>query len=212
MTTNICRHMGAWLGAFIMVATGTRAWAVDFHVAASQDLQNALTLAAGNGADNNIFLTNGYYTGNFLFNSTGGHNLTIANEPAVTNSTQIAIDGGGNGHGMYLANTGTGSFTVQGITFLRNCGNSGIGALGIAGGGGSTILVQNCQFLSPANTSGEGLELDSGLNATITNCVVTGVNGGGGTGIAVNGCGQCDCPELHGSHKPKQWYLYPAKY
>jgi len=35
--------------------------AVDFHVTTAQELQNALTLAAANGADDVIYLTNGYY-------------------------------------------------------------------------------------------------------------------------------------------------------
>lgn len=153
--------------------------AVDFHVATAQDLQNALTLAAANGANNNIWLTNGYYIGNFNFNSSGGYNLLIANEPNVTNNTQITFDGGGLGRDMSLANTGTGNIAVQGITFLRNCGNSSIGALRIAAGGGATIQVQNCQFLSPTNTSGMGLEVASGLNATITNCIVNGSTSGG---------------------------------
>ena len=47
--------------------------AVDYHVATAQDLQNALTLAAANGANNNIYLTNGYYIGNFNYNSSAGH-------------------------------------------------------------------------------------------------------------------------------------------
>src|SRR5438128_625465 len=108
--------------------------AVDFHVATAQDLQNALTLAAANGADNNIYLTNGYYIGNFNFNSSGGHTLTIQAEPGVTN-TAVAIDGGGTGRDLNLANTGNGNFTVRGVTFLLNCGNANIGALRIAGGG-----------------------------------------------------------------------------
>lgn len=178
-----------FLGAMAFTVIGlASARAVDFHVATAQDLQNALTTAAANGAANNIWLASGYYTGNFNFNSAGGYNLLIANEPNVTNNSQITIDGAGTGRDMSLANTGNGNFTVQGITFLRNCGNAGIGALRIAGGGVSTILVQNCQFLSPTNTSGMGLELVSGLNASITNCVVIGsTTGGGGSGISVSG-------------------------
>ena len=95
------------------------------------------------------------------------------------------IDGAGTGRDMNLANTGSGNFTVQGITFLRNCGSTSLGALRIAAGGASTVLVQNCQFLSPANSSGMGLELASGLNATVTNYIVTGsAIGGGGTGVS----------------------------
>ena len=166
----------------ILAAPAMRA--VDFHCATAQDVQNALTTAAANGANNTIYLTNGYYIGNFNFNSSGGYNLTIANEPAVTNNTQIVLDGAGLARDMNLANTAAGSFTIQGITFLRDCGSTSIGALRIAGGSGASILVQNCQFLSPTNTSGEGLELGSGLNATVTNCVVTG-SFSGGTSIGI---------------------------
>ena len=66
-----------------------RGLAVDFHCVTAQDLQNALTLAAANGADDNIYLTNGYYIGNFNFNSTGGHNLTVQAEPHVADTAAI---------------------------------------------------------------------------------------------------------------------------
>ncbi len=160
--------------------------AVDFPVATAQDLQNALTQAAANGASNNIYITNGYYVGNFNYNSSGANSLTILPAAGVTN-TQITIDGAGTGRDMNISCSADASITVQGITFLRNCGNSGIGALRIAGGGGATILVNGCLFLSPSNSSGMGLELASGLNATVTNCTATGANtGGGGTGISIS--------------------------
>src|SRR4051812_35852021 len=73
--------------------------AVDFHVATAQDLQNALTLAAANGADDIIYLTNGYYVGNFNYNSSEAKNLTLQAEAGVT-STQITIDGAGTGRSM----------------------------------------------------------------------------------------------------------------
>jgi len=157
-----------------------------FHVVTPQDLQNALTISATNGVDNYIYITNGYYTGNFNYNSAGVSALTIANEPSVAN-TAITVDGAGTGRDMNLATIG--NVTVKGITFLRNCGNANIGALRIAAaGGGSSILVQNCQFLSPSSSSGMGLELDAGVNATITNCVVIGsTSGGASTGISISG-------------------------
>ena len=161
--------------------------AVDYHVATGQDLQNALTLAAANGANNNIYLTNGYYIGNFNYNSSAGLNLTVTNEPGVTN-TQITLDGAGGGRALSIASSGTSAITVAGLTFSRNCGSTTIGALRIAGGGGSVILVNGCQFLSPTNTSGMGLELVSGQNAIVTNCTATGSTvGGGGTGISIAG-------------------------
>src|ERR1019366_8433175 len=112
--------------------------AVDFHVANAQGLQNALTLAAANGANNNIYVTNGYYIGNFNYNSSAGYNLVVTNEPGVTN-TQITIDGAGGGRALSITSTGTSVVTVGGITFSRNCGSTSIGALRIGGGAGLVI-------------------------------------------------------------------------
>jgi hypothetical protein len=156
---------------------------VTTNVSTAQALQNALTLAANNGDNNVITIAAGYYTGNFNYNSSAAYNLTISNAPGVTN-TQITLDGAGTGRDMNITSSGNGTITVQGITFLRNCGNSGIGALRIAAGGGTTILVNGCQFFSPSGSSGSGLEVGSGLNATVTNCTAAGA-GGNGTGISI---------------------------
>ena len=164
--------------------------AVDYHVTTAQELQNALTSAAANGADDNIYLAAGYYTGNFNFNSTENRSLLLQGEVGTTN-TQITIDGAATGRDMNLANTGTGNFTVRGITFLRNCGSASIGALRIAGGTGSTLLVDSCRFLSGTNASllGIGLEIVSGQHATVTNCVAIGRASGGGDGVQIGVAG-----------------------
>lgn len=160
------------------------ACAVNTNVSTAQALQSALTLAAANGADNTIYLNPGYYSGNFSYNSSGNNTLTIQGAPGTTN-TQIAIDGTGIGSGISISSSGSGNITVAGITFLRNCGSANTGALSVAGGGGATILVSGCQFLSPTNTIGTGLALVSGLNATVTNCIVTGTPiGGVGVGLS----------------------------
>ena len=74
---KIMRHLfvPALLAGWAMLAASTRA--ADFHVASAQDLQNALTAAAGNGADNIVWLTNGYYTGTFSYNSSATYSLTV---------------------------------------------------------------------------------------------------------------------------------------
>lgn len=172
----------------MLAAVAARA---DFHVATSQDLQNALTLAAGNGANNIIWLTNGYYTGNFSYNSSATYSLTVQPEPGVAN-TNVTIDGGGGGRGLNIACSGaSGNVTVSNITFLRNCGNYQIGALRIAASGGGTTIVDGCRFLSATNSSGMGLELASGLNTIIRNCVILGktnaMNINDGDGINISG-------------------------
>jgi len=161
--------------------------AVDFHVATGQDLQNALTLAAVNGADDNIYLTNGYYIGNFNFNSSEAKNLVIL--PAVgLATTNIVIDGAGGGRSMSISSSASANIiTVRGITFLRNCGAGDKGALRIAAGATADIIVDGCGFVSPTNSSGMGLEIVSGLNATVSGCTATGVTGGGGVGISISG-------------------------
>ena len=161
--------------------------AVGYHVTTAQELQNALTDAAANGADDIIYLAAGYYTGNFNFNSAENRSLLIQGEDGTTN-TQITIDGAGTGRDMNLANSGAGNFTVRGLTFLRNCGDQQNGALRVAGAGSSTIWVESCRFLMPTNTSaaGRGLDLASGLNATVTNCIVIGRQNKG-IGVMVQG-------------------------
>ena len=179
---GLATRLATFTAATLLGLAPTRA--VDYHVTTAQELQNALTSAAANGADDNIYLAAGYYTGNFNFNSTENRSLVLQGEAGTTN-TAISIDGAGTGRDMNLASTGTGNFTVRGITFLRNCGSASIGALRIAGGTGSMLLVDTCRFLFPTNTStlGIGLELPSGQHASVTNCVVVGRFNGGGDGV-----------------------------
>ena len=128
----------AVLAGMALLAAGA-AQAADFHVATAQDLQNALTTATANGADNIIWLTNGYYTGTFSYNSSATYNLMIRLEPGLTN-TQVTIDGGGGGRGLNISCSGaSGNVTVSNITFIRNCGNYQIGALRIAALGAAAI-------------------------------------------------------------------------
>ena len=66
---------------------------------------------------------NGYYIGNFNYNSTAATSLTISNEPGIAN-TQITIDGAGGGRALSITSSGTSAITVAGLTFSRNCGNT----------------------------------------------------------------------------------------
>ena len=143
--------------------------AVDFHVATAQDLQSALFLSAGNGVNNNIYVTNGYYldTGSFHYASSGTNSLTLLAEPGVASSA-IVLDSGGSGSSLNIVCTVPCQITVQGMTFMRNCGNVSLGGLQIAAPG-SVIVVNGCEFLSPTNSSGAGLVITAGNNVTVTN-------------------------------------------
>jgi predicted outer membrane repeat protein len=188
---KIMRHLfvPVLLAGGAMLAASARA--ADFHVATAQDLQNALTAATANGADNTVWLTNGYYTGNFSYNSSATYSLTVWPEPGV-DKTNVTIDGGGGGRGLNITCSGaSGNVTVSNITFIRNCGNYQIGVLRIAASGGGTAIVDGCRFLSLTNTSGMGLEIASGLNTIIRNCIVLGktnaMNINDGDGINISG-------------------------
>jgi predicted outer membrane repeat protein len=186
-TTLYSVKLAALAGVALLAAIAARA--ADFHVATAQDLQNALTAATANGADNNIWLTNGYYTGTFSYNSSATYSLTVRPEAGSTN---VAIDGAAGGRGLNITCSGaSGNVTVSNITFVRNCGNYQIGALRIAASSGGTTIVDGCRFLSATNSSGMGVEIASGLNTVIRNCIVLGktnvMNINDGDGINISG-------------------------
>ena len=147
--------------------------AVDFHVAKAQDLQNALYTAAHNGANNNIYITNGYYVGNFNYNSSDTNNLTVLAEPGVTNAA-ITIDGGGAGSALSISTSANlNSIRIQGLSFAINGGYGSFYTLPIQAGSQASIAVSDCRFFS-TNSAGDGLYLQSGGNFTVDGCVFAG--------------------------------------
>ncbi|HUD46491.1 MAG TPA: right-handed parallel beta-helix repeat-containing protein [Candidatus Baltobacteraceae bacterium] len=199
MKTKLRADARVWLATLALVVGCEQIRAADFHVSTAQGLQNALTLAAQNGANNSIYLTNGLYDGNFRFNSSNVNNLTLSVEPGVTN-TAVTIDGGGVGAGLSISSSAkSNSVTVQGIGFGVDCGNSTNGALAIAAGHGASVSVSGCLFFSPSTTAvGTGLEIADGPNVTLSGCTVSAgpanhgaiVGGPGGTSgsIIVESC------------------------
>lgn len=180
------RHLIVSLTTLLLGLPSARA--VDFHVATAQDLQSDLFLSAGNGVNNNIYVASGYYldTGSFHYAGSGTNSLTLLAEPGVASSA-ITLDSGGSGSSLNIACTAPCQITVQGMTFMRNCGSASLGGLQIDAPG-SVILINGCEFLSPTNSSGSGLVITDGKNATVTNCIATGSKiGGGGTGIYITG-------------------------
>ncbi len=186
---KMTQMIGAALVALAVVAGETTQAAV-FNVSTAQQLQSALTVAAANGADDTIYLTNGYYIGNFNFNSTERFELTVRAAEGVSREG-VTIDPDGVGRGLAISGTSITNITVRGITFLRNCGSTSIGGLRIGGGANCVILVEDCRFISPTSSSGIGLELAAGLNATVRRCTAVGwyapSGGAASTGISISG-------------------------
>lgn len=173
--------LGGWL-----LASALGAGAADFHATTAQEFQNALTLAAANGAADTIYLAAGYYTGNFNFNSAEAYALAIQGE-AGTDRTQITIDGAGTGRSLAISCSAAANVTVSGITVLRNCGVAENAGLRVSTSG-ADILVQGCRFLAPTNKYGMGIEVAAARDVNIRDCAVTG-NGqdSRGEGVKISG-------------------------
>jgi hypothetical protein len=173
-----------WL---LCMAMSGLAGAADFHVTNAQQLQNALTVAAADGAADNIYLAAGTYLGNFDYNSSESYDLTIEGEPG-TATTNIIVNGAGAGRSLSMSCYAPANLTIQGITFIRNCGNgqNSWGALRCSTTN-ADVSISGCNFPLPANAYGMGIEIVSARNLTISNCTVTG-NGltGSGTGIYID--------------------------
>jgi predicted outer membrane repeat protein len=193
------RYTNAAIGIFALALLCESLTAADFHVTTAQGLQNALAAAANNGTDNNIYLTNGYYGGNFSFNGTNANNLTLLAEAGVTN-TAITIDGEGVGTALNITNSASaGTFTIQGINFEvdsgpvnGDTGGGAIGALQIGVGNQAAILVSGCAFTPNIKGGDWALEIASAMNATVTGCTFLATNGSVynstltiGTGVAI---------------------------
>jgi hypothetical protein len=189
MKTKSNRYTSMWLAALGLAVAREQLRAADFHVTTAQGLQNALTAAAHNGADNNIYLTNGYYEGNFNYNSSEANNLTLLPEPGVTN-TAVTIDGAGVGSGLSISSSAnSNTITVQGISFaIYTDHNIAEGALTIGAGSLASISVISCRLFETNDGGTYGLELTSGGNATVSDCTVTGLNPSEvGRGVYVSG-------------------------
>ena len=108
------------LAALVLGLICPQLYAVDFHATTAQGLQNALTQAANNSTNNNIYLASGHYVGNFKYNSSQTNNLTLLPEAGLTN-TAVTIDGGGVGSGLIISSsTSLNTITVQGLGFAIN--------------------------------------------------------------------------------------------
>ncbi|MBN1670772.1 MAG: hypothetical protein JXR37_07060 [Kiritimatiellae bacterium] len=163
---------------------GRPARADDFHVTTAQELQSALTQAAGNGVHDVVYLAAGYYIGNFNFNSAESFDLTVRGETGTARS-EITIDPDGTGRGLNVSCSGTANVTVQGITILRDCGDSAKGALRVATGVDADVLVENCRMMATNSANGVGVDIAACRDATVRECLVTRDGSSQGDGVSI---------------------------
>lgn len=157
-----------------------------FHVSSAQELTGALTVAEANGVADTIYLTNGYYIGNFNFDSTEAFALTVRAAEGVSREA-VTIDGDGFGQALAITCSNAANVTVSGITFLRSCGSTTLGALSVATGTNADVLVENCRFLGATNAFGIGVKITACRDATVRNCVAGRDATSGGDGVNISG-------------------------
>lgn len=99
--------------------------AADFCVSTSVEFANALMTAESNGEDDTIRISQGTYTGIFIYSSAESHSLTIEGgyllgcASRAADPTNTVLDAGNQWSALELTSTGTSDFTVDGLT-LRN--------------------------------------------------------------------------------------------
>jgi len=176
MNSMNCRRL--MLAAALV--SGANLFAADFHVATSQELQNALTTAASNGVDDTIFLAEGAYQGNFNFQTAEGQNLTIQGEPGVL-PEDITLDGGGVGGALNLNCSAAVTVTLQGFTVLRNSGDLRQSALSVTTTG--DVVVTDMNFYGNEDMQGQAAYFFGVNTFEMTSSSVTMEDDAGGRGI-----------------------------
>jgi uncharacterized repeat protein (TIGR02543 family) len=180
--------------------------AATFCVDTSQELQDALTTAQSNSQNDTIQIVQGTYTGNFVYESTQSHSLTIQGgytagcASRVVNASNTVLDANSTGRVLMLNSpSATATYIVNGITlthgelFYENPADYEPGAgLYVDTQSGSlsltnSIIIDN----TTVNSQGGGIYVTNAESVEITNATFTrntsAAAGGAGGGIYIQG-------------------------
>ena len=83
-----------YLTFLLLLMVGAVARATVFEVTTAEELQAALTAAAGNDSDNEIILSSGTYFGNFTYRAASAASIGISGDPSVGRDS-VVLDGEG---------------------------------------------------------------------------------------------------------------------
>lgn len=144
----------------------------DFCVSTSEEFSDALAAAAANGEDDRIYLVQGTYTGNFVYDSAESFGIEIiGGYTAGCGTTEIdpantILDGAASGLVLQLTSSGSGEFRLNGITVQNgdNSGNSG-GGLYLSTTG--PVNMTSCLFAENNATRGGGAYVDRAGDITV---------------------------------------------
>ncbi|MBW1812665.1 MAG: DUF5123 domain-containing protein [Deltaproteobacteria bacterium] len=178
-------------------------------VSGETTLQDALDDAEANGKGDVIMVQQGSYTGNFSFNSSEGHNITLLGGYAsgwtsrVINPTNTILDAEGSGRVLELNNTAGGDVFLEGFTIQNGMGAAnGLGLFAssmISSGTAGNVIIQaniikNNTTTTSSNAGGMVAQshiISSGTagDVTLTGNLITGNTGtgyGGGAYVYSN--------------------------
>lgn len=181
--------LGTWPMIFCVgmcLATPVAIPAATFCVNNAAELQAALTVAAGNGADDVIKLIQGSYIGNFIYGTTEPFNLfveggyTYSCASREISGANTIIDGNSAAEALVLVNAAPVTFGVDGITVQKGKNKAG---LYIKTPGG-TATVTNC--IAQNNASG-GASVEAGMVTLTGNTFTANVSPLSGVGAVVKG-------------------------
>jgi hypothetical protein len=131
-------------------ATGVQA--TQFHVATAQELQTALSTAAGNGEDDTIFLAAGIYRGNFNFVTTEVQSLTIKPEVGLKIG-DVVLDGESKGRVLKLdAGSRNVDFNIENLVIRSGTSGDYGGGLYVVTSG--EVEISQCHITG--NAAGTG--------------------------------------------------------
>ena len=181
-----------FLASLAFLAGG--AWAVDFCVypggVGANDLQTALTTAAGNSVNDTIKVVMGTYTGHFSYSSAQGYHIALEGgytpgtncASRVLNPANTVLDGSGStGRVLNLYNSSGGNVMVDGFT-IRNGSSTQDGggvyasSFSESGTAGTVTITHNIIQQNSAYVHGGGVFALSQSNSATAGQVIASDN------------------------------------
>ena len=157
-------------------------YAADFHVTDAQSLKMALSVASGNLESDTIYLAKGTYSGGFeyLAGKNENSNLTIKAETGLK-AADVILDGGNIERVLLLVDVyDSAGFTVERLTIQNGYGWFS-GGLEISTGG--NILVSQCVIRKNDSNRGGGIFASTSAHLTVKDNVISENTARNGAGI-----------------------------
>jgi parallel beta-helix repeat protein len=124
-----------------------------FHVADGRQLSMAFSEASSNGENDIIYLAEGIYKGEFVFQTSEANSLTITSEPELK-AEQVIFDGEEMVRPLYISGDVEANFLIEKISIRNgNVEDSG-GGLYIKTEG--KITIRSCNLTDNSATHGDG--------------------------------------------------------